>query len=76
MLLIFFFSIFQYYSSNKNVKTKNFNRNNINQIINNKISNIIILPNDTNKVIEFNNSLNEEIPSDKSRSFWNLLKSK
>ena len=76
MLLIFFFSIFQYYSSNKNVKTKNFNRNNINQIINNKISNIIILPNDTNKVIEFNNSLNEEIHSDKSRSFWNLLKSK
>tara|TARA_B100000767_G_C19708233_1_gene511543 strand:+ start:419 stop:682 length:264 start_codon:yes stop_codon:yes gene_type:complete len=76
LILIFFFSIFKYYSSSKNIYVKNFNRDNINQIINDKISNLPILPNDTNNIIEFNDSFNNEIKNNKSRSFWNLLKSK
>ena len=76
LILIFFFSIFKYYSSNKNINVKNFNRDNINQIINDKISNLPILPNDTNNIIEFNDSFNNQIKNNKSRSFWNLLKSK
>ena len=76
LILIFFFSIFKYYSSNKNINVKNFNRDNINQIINDKTSNLPILPNDTNNIIEFNDSFNNEIKNNKSRSFWNLLKSK
>ena len=75
IVLIFFGSTFKYYSSNKNIKNKEFNRNNIDQILNDKISNLPILKNDTDNVIEFNDGFSNEIKNDKSRSFWNLLKS-
>jgi hypothetical protein len=74
LILIFFFNIFSFYSSNKNLESKEFNRNNIDQIINTKISNLPILKNDTNNVIEFNDGFSNEIKNDKPRSFWNLLK--
>ena len=75
LVIIFFGSIFKYYSSNKNIKNKEFNRNNIDQILNDKISNLPILKNDTDNVIEFNDGFSNEIKNDKPRSFWNLLKS-
>ena len=75
IILIFFFTTYKYYSSNKNVEVKNFNRNNIDEIINTKISNLPILESDTLNVIEFNDGFSNEIKNDKSRSFWNLLKS-
>ena len=75
LIIIFFGSIFKYYSSNKNIKNKEFNRNNIDQILNDKISNLPILKNDTDNVIEFNDGFSNEIKNDKPRSFWNLLKS-
>ena len=75
IILIFFFIKYKYYSSNKNVEVKNFNRNNIDEIINTKISNLPILDSDTSNVIEFNDGFSNEIKNDKSRSFWNLLKS-
>ena len=75
LVLIFFVSSYQYYSSNKNIKFKEFNRNNIDQILNDKISNLPILKNDTDNVIEFNDGFSNEIKNDKPRSFWNLLKS-
>ena len=75
LIIIFFFTTYKYYSSSKNIQVKDFNRNNINEIINNKISNIPILENDTNSVVEFNDGLSNKIKS-KPRSFWNLLKSK
>ena len=74
LVIIFFGSIYKYYSSNKNIKAKEFNRNNIDEILNNKISNLPILKNDTNNVIEFNDGFSNEIQNDKPRSFWNLLK--
>ena len=76
LILIFFFNIYSFYSSNKNLESKEFNRNNINQIINTKISNLPILKNDTDDVIEFNDGFSNEIKNDKPRSFWNLLKFK
>ena len=75
LVLIFFGSTYKYYSSNKNIKNKEFNRNNINQLLNDKISNLPILKNDTDNVIEFNDGFSNEIKNDKLRSFWNLLKS-
>ena len=75
LVIIFFGSIFKYYSSNINIKNKEFNRNNIDQILNDKISNLPILKNDTDNVIEFNDGFSNEIKNDKPRSFWNLLKS-
>ena len=73
LILFFFFNIYSFYSSKKNVELKKFNRSNINQIINTKISNLPILKNDTDNIIEFNDGFNE-IKNDKPRSFWNLLK--
>ena len=73
IILLFFFNIYKYYSSNYNVKNINSNRSNIEKIIKTKISNIPILKNDTNNVIEFNDSFDEEIRNNKKRSFWDLL---
>jgi len=74
IILIFFFSTYKYYFSNKNMDKKEFNRTNIDQIINTKISNLPILQNDTNNVIEFNDGYSNNIINEKPRSFWNLLK--
>ena len=76
LILVFFFLTYRYYSSNKNIEAKNFNRNNIDEIISTKISNLPILDSDTTNVIEFNDGFSNEIKNDKSRSFWNLLKTK
>ena len=75
LVIIFFGGTYKYYSSNKNIINKEFNRNNIDQILNDKISNLPILKNDTDNVIEFNDGFSNEIKNDKPRSFWNLLKS-
>jgi hypothetical protein len=76
LVLTFFLNTYNYYSSKKNFTIKDFNRVNIDQIINEKISNLPVLLNDTNNVIEFNDSFSNQINNDKPRSFWNLLKSK
>ena len=75
-VVIFFFSTYKYYSSNKNIEVKDYNRINIDEIINNKISNLPVLTNDTDNVIEFNDGFSNDIKNDKTRSFWNLLKTK
>tara|TARA_B100000959_G_C14439073_1_gene401918 strand:- start:150 stop:413 length:264 start_codon:yes stop_codon:yes gene_type:complete len=74
IVVLFFFNIYNYYSSNKNIKDINTNRSNIEDIIKTKIINLPILKNDTNDVIEFNSSFSEQLKDDKPRSFWNLLK--
>ena len=74
LIILFTFSIINYYSSVKNIKNKNFNRENIEKIQKSKIKNLPILRNDTKNVIEFNNSLESELKEEKKRSFWNLLK--
>ena len=74
LFLTFFLSTYNFYSSNKNLEKKVFNRDNINQIINKKISNLPILNNDTSNVIEFNDGYSKKNKIDKPRSFWNLLK--
>ena len=74
-IFVYFFFVLDYYLSNNNVKSKNLNRSNIELILKEKTSNIPILENDTEKVIEFNNSLTDQI-STESRSFWDLIKRK
>ena len=76
MIFVFFFNTYKFYSSNINLKVIDFNRKNLNQIINEKINNIPVLSDDTNNVIIFNNSLTNDIKNDKPRSFWDLLNSK
>ena len=74
LIVLFFFMSLKYYSSNINISNKNFIRSNIDQILKEKVSDLPILSNDTDTVIEFNNSIENEISDDKKRSFWNLLK--
>ena len=76
LIIFFIFSIFKYYFSNMNVSNKSFNLLNIDQILQEKIKDLPILANDTNNVIDFNNSINEEINNEKKRKFWDLLKIK
>ncbi len=71
----FIIAILKYYSSSKNMDEKNYNRLNIDEILKEKISDLPILLNDTSDVIEFNNSINENIIK-KKRSFWDLLKNR
>ena len=74
LVFVFFILTYRYYSSNKNIEAKDFNRSNINEIINTKVSNLPVLNNDTSDVIEFNDGYSNKIKDDKPRSFWNLLK--
>ena len=76
IIFIFFFTIYNYYSSNKNIKNINMNRLNIEENLKNRSINLPILDNDTNNVIEFNSSFSNEIEKKKKRNFWNLLKIK
>ena len=73
-IISFFLITYNYYSSNKNIDAKNYNRKNIDRILKEKIFDLPVLKNDTNNVIEFNNSLKDDIEENKKRSFWNLLK--
>ena len=74
LIIVFIFSISNYYFSKKNINSKNFNRSNINQILKEKITDLPILFNDTDDVIEFNNSIENETDIKKKRSFWDLIK--
>ena len=76
LILTFFLITYKVYSSKKNIEVKNFNRNNIDEIVNSKISNLPVLKNDTYNVIEFNDGFSNKINDEKPRSFWNLLKTK
>ena len=76
LILLFFFNNYNYYSSNKNIKNMNLKRLNIEEILENKTSNLPVLRNDTNNVIEFNSSFSDEIKSNEQRNFWNLFKIK
>ena len=75
-IIFFIFYIFKYYSSNKNITNKDYNRSNIEEILNKKKSNLPILKNDTDNVIEFNDSFQNELKDNKKRNFWDLLKKK
>ena len=74
IIFVFILSISNYYFSKKNINSKNFNRSNIDQILKEKITDLPILLNDTNNVIEFNNSIGSETDIKKKRSFWDLIK--
>ncbi len=75
IVCLFLFNIFTYYSSNENIKLINLNRSNIEKIVDAKVQGLPVLENDTDNVIEFNSSFSDEIKDNKSRSFWDLLKS-
>ena len=76
LTIFFIFITFKYYLSNKNISNKDYNRVNIDEILKEKLENLPVLKSDTNNVIEFNNSLENNIDDRKKRSFWDLLRNK
>ena len=76
LILIFIFSVVDFYFSEKNVKETNSNRLNINKILKEKSLSLPILESDTENVREYNSSYSEEIKNNKTRNFWKLLESK
>ena len=76
IIVLFFFNVFRYYSSNLNIKLINTNRVNSESLVKTKSSNIPVLESNTINIIEFNSGFSDEIKNDKPRSFWNLLKIK
>ena len=73
IIFMFFFTIYNYYSSNKNINSKIYNRSNADQILKEKIKDLPVIINDTDNVIEFNNSLDNKMINEKKRSFWDLF---
>ena len=77
LLIIFYiFNVYKYYSSNNNIKSIKFSKENIDKMIKENKYNLPVLIDDTNNVIKFNDSFNADIKNEKKRSFWNLLKFK
>ena len=75
-IIFFVLIVYNHYSSSKIISAKDFNRLNIDEILKNKVQNLPILVNDTNNIIEFNDTFDEEINNNKKRSFWDLLKNR
>tara|TARA_B100001989_G_C24421471_1_gene404240 strand:- start:242 stop:508 length:267 start_codon:yes stop_codon:yes gene_type:complete len=77
IIIVFIYSIFKFYTSNKNINSKNFNRLNIDQILQEKITTLPVLKNDTDNVIIFNDLFENEMNEvEKKRNFWELFKTK
>ena len=73
LVFSFFFIVFNYYFSEKNINIVKNNRNNLEGIVLNNSSNLPVLPNDTNNVIEFNSGFEDTSQQNFKRSFWELF---
>jgi heme/copper-type cytochrome/quinol oxidase subunit 1 len=72
-IVIFFYLIFFEYFSDKNKLLINKNRIDITKNLSTNTENLPILENDTNNIIEFNVSINENNNKKQKRKFWKLL---
>ena len=72
IVILFFYFTFIKYISDENIKKINLNRLNIEEKIEKGFSDLPILENDTNNIIEFNSGINTE--NQIKRNFWDLIK--
>ena len=73
-ITLFFFFVSRIQLSEGNFKKKNLNRSNLGKKLSENLSNLAILKNDTNNVIEFNSGFNNDEKNKPDRNFWNLIK--
>ena len=73
-IFIFLYFVVNIYLSEKNKVKIQKNRINIESKIINNNSNLIILKNDTNNVIEYNSGYNKNDINKSKRKFWELIK--
>ncbi len=74
LVFSFFFIVVNYYFSAKNINIVKNNRNNLENRVLNNSSNLPVLRNDTNNVIEFNSGFEDSSQQNFKRSFWELFK--
>lgn len=74
LVFIFFIVVFNYYFSEKNKNLVKKNRFKIETDLLKNISDLPVLDNDTNDVIEFNSGLDNSINQSFKRNFWDLFK--
>ncbi len=74
VVLFFFLIVSNYYFSDKNKDLVINNRSNINKNIFENVSELPVLYNDTNDVIEFNSGLDDSNKRNFKRNFWELFK--
>ena len=72
-ICLFIYFVSTIYISNNNKKKISVNRSNIYSKINENLTSLPLLENDTNDVIEFNSGYNDKNKKIK-RNFWNLFK--
>ena len=72
-ICLFIYFVSTIYVSNNNKKKISVNRSNIYSKINENLTSLPLLENDTNDVIEFNSGYNDKNKKIK-RNFWNLFK--
>ena len=70
--IIFFYSIIDFYKSDKNVENIKDKRKNFNSLNYTTDKDLPLLKNDTYNVIQFNSGFEEE-KSEKKRFFWKLF---
>ena len=73
-ILSFFITVFNFYFSEKNINLLKKNRNNIEIKLSENISNLPVLENDTNYIIEFNSGFDNTNKNSFKRNFWELFK--
>ena len=73
-ILSFFITVFNFYFSEKNINLLKKNRNNIEIKLSENISNLPVLENDTNYIIEFNSGFDYINKNSFKRNFWELFK--
>ena len=74
LILSFFMTTYNYYISEKNIDIVKNNRKNQEINVQRNISNLPVLLNDTDDVIEFNSDFNNSNEQKFKRSFWELFK--
>ena len=72
-IIFFFFNVFKKYTSDMHIKKINLNRLNIEKKLRNNLDKIVVLPNDTGNIIEFNSGYNNQINQKSKRKFWELF---
>ena len=74
LVFLFFIFTFNYYFSEKNKDIVKKNRSNIEKNVVENFSDLPILYNDTNDLIEFNSVFDNSINQNFKRNFWDLFK--
>ncbi len=75
-IILFFYTVINFYFSNENYEILKENRTRDNEVFEKYLSNLPLIKNDTDNVIEYNSGYEENNNENSKRRFWELFKSK